>query len=65
MRTSGLRLPLARFIFSKPTQTEGDGTTHPMFPQEARLRNLTYSSPLYVDMTKKKFTSDDKIRKRQ
>ena len=52
-----------KIYISKPTQTEGDGTTHPMFPQEARLRNLTYSSPLYVEMTKKKFISDDRVRK--
>lgn len=52
-----------KIYISKPTQTEGDGTTHPMFPQEARLRNLTYSSPLYVDMTKRVFKSDDNNRK--
>lgn len=56
-------ITFGKIYISKPTQTEGDGTTHPMFPQEARLRNLTYSSPLYVDMTKKKFSSDDRIRK--
>merc|ERR1712093_857516 len=33
--------------------TEGDGSTSVMLPQEARLRNLTYSSPLYLEMTKK------------
>jgi DNA-directed RNA polymerase II subunit RPB2 len=33
--------------------TEADGSTQPMFPGEARLRNLTYSSPLYVDMTQR------------
>ena len=37
---------------SRPAMTEGDGSTSVMLPQEARLRNLTYSSPLYVDMTK-------------
>jgi len=36
---------------SRPAMTEGDGTTQVMLPQEARLRNLTYSSPLYVDMS--------------
>ncbi|KAG9244771.1 RPB2, DNA-dependent RNA polymerase II second largest subunit [Calycina marina] len=36
---------------SRPAMTEGDGSTGVMLPQEARLRNLTYSSPLYVDMT--------------
>lgn len=37
---------------SKPTQTEADGTTSTLLPQEARLRNLTYSAPLYVEMKK-------------
>jgi len=39
---------------SKPTMTEFDGSTQPMLPNEARLRNLTYSAPLYVDISKKK-----------
>lgn len=38
---------------SRPTMTEGDGSTQPMLPQEARLRNLTYSAPLYCEMKKK------------
>ena len=25
----------------------------PIFPQEARLRNLTYSAPLYIEMSKR------------
>lgn len=33
--------------------TEADGQTRPIYPHEARLRNLTYSSPIYVEMTKK------------
>lgn len=37
---------------SKPTHWEKDGAPTPMMPNEARLRNLTYSSPLYVDITK-------------
>jgi DNA-directed RNA polymerase II subunit RPB2 len=36
---------------SKPTATERDGTTSNMFPHEARLRNMTYSSPIYVDVS--------------
>lgn len=40
-------------FFSRPSMTEGDGHTGLMIPQEARLRNLTYSSPLYVQMKKK------------
>jgi DNA-directed RNA polymerase II subunit RPB2 len=44
--------------------TEPDGTTINMFPQEARLRNLTYAAPLYVDMKKTVMTNggvDDPI----
>lgn len=33
--------------------TESDGETATLFPKAARLRNLTYSAPLYVDVTKK------------
>lgn len=40
-------------FLSRPTMTEGDGSTQPMLPQEARLRNLTYSSPVYCDMKHK------------
>ena len=56
-------ITFGKMYISKPSQTEGDGTTHFMFPQEARLRNLTYSAPLYVDMSKKVFESDDNDRK--
>jgi DNA-directed RNA polymerase II subunit RPB2 len=38
-------------LLSRPAMTEGDGTTSMMLPQEARLRNLTYSSPLYLEMS--------------
>ena len=44
--------------------TEADGTTNPLFPQEARLRNLTYSAPLYVEIKKRVLTAvgtDDPI----
>ncbi|KAK9463712.1 DNA-directed RNA polymerase II subunit RPB2 [Lipomyces oligophaga] len=46
-------------FISPPTMTEADGSTHAMFPQEARLRNLTYSSPLYVSMSKRALVSRD------
>jgi len=35
---------------TNPTISENDGSTKPMYPHEARLRNLTYSAPLYVDI---------------
>ncbi|PWA90331.1 DNA-directed RNA polymerase II subunit RPB2 [Artemisia annua] len=40
-------------ILSKPMMTESDGETATLFPKAARLRNLTYSAPLYVDATKR------------
>lgn len=33
-----------------PVMLEKDGTVHPIFPQECRIRNMTYSSPLYIDI---------------
>lgn len=33
--------------------TEADGTSNNMFPQESRLRNLTYASPLYIDVKRR------------
>lgn len=39
-------------MVGRPTITESDGTTSVMLPQEARLRNLTYSSPVYLEFTK-------------
>uniref|UniRef100_A0A7M5VCZ8 DNA-directed RNA polymerase n=1 Tax=Clytia hemisphaerica TaxID=252671 RepID=A0A7M5VCZ8_9CNID len=41
-----------QIYLSKPTFWEKDGSSKPMMPNEARLRNLTYSAPLYVDITK-------------
>lgn len=40
---------------SKPTCVEKDGTVTNMFPHEARLRNLTYSAPLYVDLLQNQY----------
>ncbi len=42
-----------QIYLSRPTVTEADGSVVPVFPQEARLRNLTYSAPLYIEMTKR------------
>ena len=41
-----------QIYLSKPTHWEKDGSPVPLMPNEARLRNLTYSAPLYVDITK-------------
>ncbi len=36
--------------FKKPTIFENNGAVLPMMPNDARLRNLTYSAPLFVDL---------------
>lgn len=46
-----------QIYLARPATTESDGTVNPLFPQEARLRNLTYSAPLYVDVTKRAMTA--------
>ncbi|MCW4021423.1 MAG: DNA-directed RNA polymerase subunit B [Candidatus Bathyarchaeota archaeon] len=38
-------------VIHGPYATEVDGTRHEIYPMEARLRNLTYSVPLSVEMT--------------
>lgn len=46
-------IKFGQVFLSRPTVTEGDGTTNPLLPNEARLRNLTYSAPLFLEMKKK------------
>eukprot|EP00117_Sycon_ciliatum_P012055 scpid20795/ scgid13270/ DNA-directed RNA polymerase II subunit RPB2; DNA-directed RNA polymerase II 140 kDa polypeptide; DNA-directed RNA polymerase II subunit B; RNA polymerase II subunit 2; RNA polymerase II subunit B2 len=45
-------LKFEQIYLSKPTHWEKDGAPSPLMPNEARLRNLTYSAPLYVDIKK-------------
>ncbi|CAK4076589.1 unnamed protein product [Aphanomyces euteiches] len=49
------QIQFGQIYLSRCTMTESDGSTSVMFPHEARLRNLTYSAPLYVDVTCQKF----------
>lgn len=51
--TRRYEIQFGQIYLSRPTMTEADGSVSPMFPHEARLRNLTYSAPLYIDMKKK------------
>lgn len=46
-------IKFGQIYLSRPTVTEADGSVVPVFPQEARLRNLTYSAPLYIEMKKR------------
>lgn len=40
-------------LLAPPTTTEGEGTTFDLLPHEARLRSLTYSSPVFCKMTRR------------
>ena len=53
-------IKFGQIYLSKPTWVEPDQTTSAMFPNEARLRNLTYAAPLYLDVsrTTKNFDAD-------
>ncbi|RZC63509.1 hypothetical protein C5167_025267 [Papaver somniferum] len=46
------KIKFGQIYVSKPIMTKADGKTTTLFPRAARLRNLTYSLPLYVDVTK-------------
>ena len=50
-RKKVFEIQFGQVYLSKPTTVEKDGTVTNIFPHEARLRTLTYSAPLYVDVT--------------
>jgi DNA-directed RNA polymerase II subunit RPB2 len=43
-------LEFEKISIRKPTIFENNGAIHPMMPNDARLRNLTYASPLNIDV---------------
>ena len=45
-----ISLEFEKISIRKPTIFENNGAVHPMFPNDARLRNLTYAAPLNVDV---------------
>ena len=49
-REYDVTLEFEKISFRKPTIFENNGATHPMMPNDARLRNLTYAAPLNVDV---------------
>lgn len=46
-------LKIGHILLSRPAITEISGDTNILLPQEARLRNLTYSTPFFFEMTQK------------
>ena len=45
-----ITLEFEKISIRKPTIFENNGAIHPMLPNDARLRNLSYASPLNVDV---------------
>ena len=43
-------LEFEKISIRKPTIFENNGAIHPMMPNDARLRNLTYAAPLNIDV---------------
>ena len=52
-----------QYYLSKPVINENDGSVSPMYPNTARLRTLTYSSNLYIDIEQMiiKYDSNGKV----
>lgn len=46
-----LKLILGKLTIDRPTVKEADGSTRIIFPNEARIRNLTYSAPISLVIT--------------
>ncbi|MCX6768002.1 MAG: DNA-directed RNA polymerase subunit B'' [Candidatus Micrarchaeota archaeon] len=47
----GVVVKLGRVSLGRPVVIEYDGSKRELWPMEARLRDLTYSAPLYLEMT--------------
>ncbi len=45
------KIKLGEFKIGGPSAKEADGSTRDILPAESRIRNLTYSAPMYVEMT--------------
>ncbi|MBP2142988.1 DNA-directed RNA polymerase subunit B' [Methanococcus voltae] len=47
---SGYRVEFGQVTVSKPVNKEADGSVKPITPMEARIRNLAYSAPMYLEI---------------
>ncbi|MFH0835875.1 MAG: DNA-directed RNA polymerase subunit B'' [Candidatus Micrarchaeota archaeon] len=47
----GLVIKLGKIRVEKPMITEADGSRRPLYPIEARMRDLSYTAPIFVEMT--------------
>ncbi len=45
-----IKIEIGKIRVEKPEIIEADGSKHPLLPAEARLRNLTYSAPIFIEL---------------
>lgn len=45
------KLRFGKVSIGRPSVKEADGSTRKVLPNEARIRNLTYAAPVYIDIT--------------
>lgn len=45
------RIKFGKFKLGQPSVKEADGSVRNILPLEARMRNLTYAAPMYIEMT--------------
>jgi DNA-directed RNA polymerase subunit B len=53
INTEEMEIRFGKIKIGKPNIIEADGSINLITPTEARLRNLTYSSPLFIELTVK------------
>nr|PVC49472.1 DNA-directed RNA polymerase [Theileria orientalis] len=53
------RLKFGQLSLNKPSVEEKDGVFKHIWPQEARLRNLTYASQVYIDIEQQTFLNEE------
>lgn len=50
-RLANFQVKLGEVRFGKPSVKEADGSMREILPMEARLRDLTYATPIFLEMT--------------
>ena len=50
-KVEGYHVVLGKITVDSPSVREADGSEHPLYPNEARIRNLTYASKLWLECT--------------